>query len=217
MSSNDPPHRNFFGGSLIEDPRAALIVYFVVRGLSGTERKRTPKRRYLDIAALLHCFAQAPPNERDRTAPNHNQSPNQAASKPNVRSEQQQGLEGVMAAKGFFMYVAGTALVVCSTFGLLAPPSTSPSTSTRANAVRKRDAIHYKWGREQTIGMGVVHRLALYLSNLTEVEAAQALKKNYILVHTAARSCPSPSRSLPTPVAPLVFDKMCRLYIPPHQ
>lgn len=189
MSSNDPPHRNFFGGSLIEDPRAALIVYFVVRGLSGTERKRTPKRRYLDIAALLHCFAQAPPNERDRTAPNHNQSPNQAASKPNVRSEQQQGLEGVMAAKGFFMYVAGTALVVCSTFGLLAPPSTSPSTSTRANAVRKRDAIHYKWGREQTIGMDVVHHFV----PLKPHRGGSCL---YIQLHVVARHPRAPSLPL---------------------
>eukprot|EP00752_Nemacystus_decipiens_P005273 g4783.t1 len=46
----------------------------------------------------------------------------------------EEGLEGVIAAKGFFMYVAGTALVVCSRFGLFSPQPTPPSTSIAPGA-----------------------------------------------------------------------------------
>ncbi|CAN0050212.1 unnamed protein product [Ectocarpus sp. 6 AP-2014] len=37
----------------------------------------------------------------------------------------EEALKGVIEAKGFFMYVAGTALVVCSRFGLFSPPLSS--------------------------------------------------------------------------------------------
>lgn len=41
-----------------------------------------------------------------------------------------QALQDVVDAKGFFMYVAGTALTVCTRFGLFSPSSSSSSSSS---------------------------------------------------------------------------------------
>ncbi|CAM9274498.1 unnamed protein product [Scytosiphon promiscuus] len=46
----------------------------------------------------------------------------------------EEALEGVIEAKGFFMYVAGTALVVCSKFGLFSRPSSSSAGPEAADA-----------------------------------------------------------------------------------
>lgn len=50
-----------------------------------------------------------------------------------VRNEQ--ALKGVIEAKSFFMYVAGTALVVCSRFGLFSAPLSS---ATAVSMYRRR-------------------------------------------------------------------------------